>query len=58
MLVESIKNAMYHYKEGNVNYPMGIYIVLVHIVAVVGLLKIPDCSVHTWMWAFVLWPIR
>ena len=49
---------MYHYKEGNVNYPMGIYIVLVHIVAVVGLLKIPDCSVHTWMWAFVLWPIR
>ena len=53
-----MKNFMYHYKEGNINYPMGIYIVLVHIVAIVGLLKIPACSVHTLMWAFILWPIR
>jgi hypothetical protein len=58
MLVEGIKNFMYHYKEGNINYPMGIYVLLVHIVAIVGLLKIPACSVHTLMWAFILWPIR
>ena len=58
MIADSIKTAMYHYKEGNLNYPMMIYVSLVHIVALVGLLKIPACSKETLMWAFILWPIR
>jgi hypothetical protein len=48
----------HHYKEGNINWPMGIYISLVHVIATVGLFKIADCSVQTLMWAFILWPIR
>ena len=47
----------YHYKEGNVNYPMGIYITLVHLVGLVGVTKVMECSRATLMWAFILWPI-
>ena len=48
----------FHYKEGNLNYPMATYISLVHIVAFVGLMKLPNCSYETLIWAFTLWPIR
>lgn len=48
----------YHYKEGNFNWPMIIYVSLVHAVAAVGLLTIPKCSAETLIWAFILWPIR
>jgi len=48
----------HHYKEGNLNYPMIIYISLVHTVAVAGLFAIPRCSYETLLWAFILWPIR
>ena len=51
-------NVVFHYKEGNLNYPMIIYISLVHIVAFVGLFKVPQCSYETLLWAFALWPIR
>lgn len=47
-----------HYKAGNLNWPMLIYICLVHTVAVAGLFFIPKCSGQTLMWAFILWPIR
>ena len=47
-----------HYKAGNINWPMGIYISLVHIVAMYGVTRIMDCSAQTLLWAFVLWPIR
>jgi stearoyl-CoA desaturase (delta-9 desaturase) len=47
----------YHYKEGNINWPMGIYISLVHVVATVGLFTISKCSNETLIWAFLLWPI-
>eukprot|EP00957_Ditylum_brightwellii_P128975 9839105-Ditylum_brightwellii.AAC.1 len=47
----------YHWKEGNINWPMGIYISLVHVVAAVGLLTVPKCSAETLLWAFLLWPI-
>ena len=50
--------AAYHYKEGNINWPMGFYISLVHIVAAVGLTYVPRCSYETLIWAFLLWPIR
>ena len=57
-LVEIPGNIAYHYKQGNLNYPMIVYISLVHIVAFMGLLALPQCSKETLLWAFALWPIR
>lgn len=48
----------YHYREGNLNWPMMIYISIVHMVAVAGLFSVPYCSKETLLWAFLLWPIR
>lgn len=48
----------FHYKEGNMNWPMIVYISLVHIVALAALTKITSCSAETLLWAFILWPIR
>ena len=58
MLVESFNNAVYHYKKGNLNWPMIIYVTLVHTVAFLGLLRVHQCSPETLFWAFILWPIR
>lgn len=52
------KLVAHHYSAGNLNWPMIVYISLVHIVAIVGLLKIPAASADTLLWAFILWPIR
>jgi stearoyl-CoA desaturase (Delta-9 desaturase) len=52
------KLVAFHYGEGNLNYPMIVYITLVHLVAIAGLLKIPSASADTLIWAFLLWPIR
>ena len=48
----------HHHKNNNMNYPMGIYITLVHVLGIVGLTKVMECSRETLMWAFILWPIR
>lgn len=48
----------FHYSEGNLNWPMIVYITLVHLVAIAGLLKIPSASFETLIWAFLLWPAR
>ena len=48
----------HHYNEGTINWPMGIYISLVHVIGLVGATKVMDCSRETLMWAFLLWPIR
>ena len=47
----------HHWKEGTINWPMGIYITLVHVAAAAGIPKMWDCSAETLLWAFVLWPI-
>ena len=47
----------HHWREGTLNWPMGIYITLVHVVAAVGATKIAACSAETLLWAFILWPI-
>ena len=47
-----------HYKEGNVNWPMLIYISLVHITAMAGLVAAFQSDAKTLMWAFILWPVR
>jgi hypothetical protein len=52
------KVVSHHWKEGNFNWPMIIYISLVHVAAVAGVAKVLDCSVQTLFWAFLLWPIR
>lgn len=46
-----------HYRNRSINWPMGIYLGLVHTAALIGLLKIPECMNHTLIWAFILWPI-
>jgi stearoyl-CoA desaturase (Delta-9 desaturase) len=49
----------FHFREGNINWPMSIYITLVHIVAVYALFfKLTLCSAETLLWAFLLWPLR
>ena len=58
MVMESIRTVARHYKEGNLNWPMIIYISLAHAAAVIGLFTIPQCNKWTLLWAFILWPIR
>jgi hypothetical protein len=48
----------HHYKEGNFNWPMIVYITIVHTVAIAGLFAIPRAKVETLLWAFALWPAR
>lgn len=55
---ESIDTAVRHYKEGNLNWPMIIYISLAHAAAIIGLFSLSQCHKYTLLWAFVLWPIR
>merc|ERR1719410_1087427 len=47
----------HHYNAGNINWPMGTYITLVHVVGIVGITKVMECSKETLLWAFILWPI-
>mmetsp|Transcript_20099 Transcript_20099/g.30562 ORF Transcript_20099/g.30562 Transcript_20099/m.30562 type:complete len:327 (-) Transcript_20099:318-1298(-) len=54
---DSIDAVVFHYKEGNLNWPMIIYNVIVHYAAIVGLLKVANCQANTLIWAFTLWPI-
>lgn len=51
------KTAVRHYKEGNLNWPMIIYLSLAHVAALIGLFTIPNCKPLTLLWAFILWPI-
>jgi len=44
-------------RNGEANYPMGIYISLVHVAAAVGAVKAFDCSAESLLFAFILWPI-
>ena len=54
---DSISTAARHYKDGTLNWPMIIYISLVHIAAVIGVFHVPYCSYYTLLWAYILWPI-
>lgn len=47
----------HHFKEGNLNWPMIVYVTFVHVVAVMGLFALQDCTRETLLWAFLLWPI-
>lgn len=47
----------YHWKEKNFNWPMIVYISIVHIAAFAGIPRLFDCTNETLLWAFILWPI-
>jgi uncharacterized membrane protein YfcA len=58
IVTDSISTVVRHYKAGNLNWPMIIYISLAHVAAIIGLFTIPYCNKYTLLWAFLLWPIR
>ena len=58
MFMDIPKVVSYHWKERNFNWPMIIYISMVHAAATYGLFKVTSCSYETLIWAFCLWPIR
>jgi stearoyl-CoA desaturase (Delta-9 desaturase) len=48
----------YHWKEGNINWPMGIYITLVHVLGVIGAVcYVKKCSAETLLWAWYMFPM-
>ena len=57
MIAESLRTVARHYKEGNLNWPMIIYIGLAHAAALIGLFTVTKCHPYTLLWAFILWPI-
>merc|ERR1711871_1427916 len=52
-------STMVNWKEINkqANYPMGIYITLVHVLGLTGCFDITSCKPATLLWAFFLWPL-
>src|SRR5210317_522144 len=48
----------YHYKEGNMNLPMIMRMVLLHAIAAKGAHSVSECSIDTIFWATILSPIR
>lgn len=57
LLKDTVETVVYHWKNKSINWPMSIYITLVHIAAAVGLATIQDCKWETCLLAFILWPI-
>jgi hypothetical protein len=58
MFIEIPLVVRHHWKAGNVNWLMTTWSMWAHVVALVGVFKIMDCSKETLLWAFLLWPIR
>lgn len=54
---ETVSTVAYHWNNGSINWPVSIYITLVHIAAVVGCCTVRDCKWQTCLLAFILWPI-
>jgi stearoyl-CoA desaturase (delta-9 desaturase) len=54
---QTVEALVFHYKEGNINWPMAVYITLVHVAAVIGLSKLPGACWQTQLFALILWPI-
>jgi stearoyl-CoA desaturase (Delta-9 desaturase) len=47
-----------YYQAGQFSWPLIIYMIFVHAVAIRGIFAIPDCKPQTWLWAFFLVPVR
>jgi hypothetical protein len=48
----------HHWKNKAFNWPMIIYVTLVHSLAAAGVMRLSKCSAETLIFAFILWPIR
>lgn len=53
----ALKSVTFHIKAGNINWPMAIYITLVHAWACIGLTHVASVQWKTLLWALALWPI-
>lgn len=57
-MVRDIPNVVgHHWRERTFNWPMIIYVTLVHSTALYGIAKLSQCTTQTLLWAFILWPI-
>ena len=54
---EGLKTVVRHYKAGNINWPLAIYVTLVHAAGLIGLSYVTTCHKYTLLFAFALWPI-
>jgi hypothetical protein len=52
------KVVYHHWKNGNINWPMCIFTLFTHSVALAGIFALPKADYRTLLWAFILWPIR
>lgn len=50
-----IEVARHHWERGSLNFPMGIYVTLVHVLAIAALPYIPHAKKETILWSFALW---
>lgn len=57
LVKDTVEAIVYHWKNKSINWPMAIYITLVHVAAVVGAMTIVECKWQTLLLAFILWPI-
>uniref|UniRef100_A0A7S3UVS5 Fatty acid desaturase domain-containing protein n=1 Tax=Heterosigma akashiwo TaxID=2829 RepID=A0A7S3UVS5_HETAK len=57
LIKDSVNTCVYHLKHGNVNWPMLIYITLVHMAGLYGLMLVTSSQWQTLLWAFILWPV-
>jgi len=48
---------VHHWKSNTINFPMTIYFSYAHYMAFKGILRIPECSYETLLFAFLLWPL-
>lgn len=48
----------HHHRAKTMNWAMGRYVTIAHIMGLVGLFKVRECKVETLMLAFLLCPIR
>jgi len=46
-----------HWRAGTFNWPMIVYISLVHFLGIAALLRLTQCMKETLLFAFILWPI-
>jgi stearoyl-CoA desaturase (delta-9 desaturase) len=53
---KNIPSVIYKHRN-DLNYPMGIYISLAHIVGMMALPRLSDCQWQTLVFAFLLWPL-
>jgi len=47
----------HHWRAGSFNWPMIIYISLVHFLAIAALFRVHQCAFETLLFSFLLWPI-